>query len=248
MRRIPAISRRRIVRRPADIDGLNVKLLTAPHPGRRTVFPLAVALAASLALAGCGAVEEDPLGVNTSAGGQTRPAAAETPRDGSQAAPVGNDLGDDPLNVGINGARLCGVQPADSRLRYTVMLHNPTLETFTFGEMKLGNPEGLTVLSSMVQTANREGHHHPGAETGAHGGHTAAPTPTAAPEPIGPPVPAEGYRFAPDEHINIIVTVELAEGVTHGSADNILVAFSSPERDYSVAHDLTIDVDAVSCG
>ena len=52
----------------------------------------------------------------------------------------------------------------------------------------------------------------------------------------------------PDAHVNIIVTVELAQGVTHGSAENILVAFSTPERDYSVAHDLKIDVDATSCG
>lgn len=213
---------------------------------RRRTALTAVALAASLALAGCGAVEENPLGVNT-VPGQSGAAAPTTPPDGSQAAPVGNDLGDDPLNVGIDGAELCGVQPQDSRLRYTVMLHNPTLETFTFGEMKLGDPQGLDIISSMVQTANREGHHHPGAETGAHEEHSAAPVPTGTPEPIGPPVPAEGYLFEPDAHVNIIVTVELAEGVTHGSADNILVAFSTQDRDYSVAHDLKIDVDAVSC-
>lgn len=194
-------------------------------------------------------MEEDPLGVNTSNDGAEL-AVPSTSGDGSKAAPVGNDLGDDPLNVGIDGAQLCGVQPENSRLRYTVMLHNPTLETFTFGEMKLGDPEDLNILSSMVQTANREGHHHPGADAAAdpHGGHTATPTPTKAPEPIGPPVPAEGYQFLPDAHVNIIVTVELAEGATHGSADNILVAFSSPERNYSVPHNLEIDVDATSCG
>ncbi|WP_146070809.1 hypothetical protein [Arthrobacter sp. B1805] len=222
-----------------------MKLLTAT-PSRRHPGLLVVSLVAGLALAGCGAVEEDPLGINTSSDGATQ-AAPSDPRDGSQAAPVGNDLGDDPLNVGIDGAELCGVQPDDSRLRYTVMLHNPTLETFTFGEMELGDPQGLIILSSMVQTANREGHHHPGAETGAHGGHSAAPTPTTPPEPIGPPVPADGYQLVPDAHVNIIVTVELAEGATHGSADNILVAFSTPERDYSVAHNLKIDVDATSC-
>ncbi|MHA7210387.1 hypothetical protein [Arthrobacter sp. MDT1-65] len=223
--------------------------LTAPPSRRRTTL-FAVAFAASLALGGCGAVEDNPLGVNTAEG--QAPAAPDTPGSGNQAAAVTDglgDLGDDPLNVGIDGAELCGVQPDDSRLRYTVMLHNPTLETFTFGEMALGDPQGLVILSSMVQTANREGHHHPGAETGAHGEHTATPTPTptASPEPIGPPVPADGYEFLPDAHVNIIVTVELAEGATHGSADNILVAFSTPERDYSVAHDLKIDVDATSC-
>jgi hypothetical protein len=222
-----------------------VKLLTTANRGRAAF--LAVALTASLTLAACGGVEENPLGVNTSAGEQAEPAAPATPKDGAQAAPVGNDLGDDPLNVGVDGAELCGVQPDDSRLRYTVMLHNPTLETFTFGEMKLGNPQGLNILTSMVQTANREGHHHPAAEGGAHEAHTATPTPTASPEPIGPPVPADGYQFAPDAHVNIIVTVELAEGSTHGSADNILVAFASPDRDYSVAHNLKIDVDATSC-
>ncbi len=211
----------------------------------------AVALAGALALAGCGAVEETPLGVNPT-DGQAAPATPGAPGVGSEAASVAGgpgDLGDDPLNVGIDGAELCGVQPDDSRLRYTVMLHNPTLETFTFGEMTLGDPKGLNILSSMVQTANREGHNHPGADAGAHGGHSAtpAPEPSAPAEPIGPPVPAEGFRFAPDAHVNIIVTVELAEGVTHGSADNILVAFSAPERDYSVAHDLKIDVDATSC-
>ncbi|MBG6225830.1 hypothetical protein IWX63_002413 [Arthrobacter sp. CAN_A2] len=223
-----------------------MKLLTAP-PHRRGAALFAVALASSLALAGCGAAEENPLGVNTTDGGQGSGAAAVPGPDGSKAEPVGSDLGEDPLNVGVDGAELCGVQPQDSRLRYTVMLHNPTLETFTFGEMELGNPEGLDILSAKVQTANREGHHHTAPEAGAHEEHTAAPTPTASPEPIGPPVPAEGYRFLPDAHINIIVTVELADGVTHGSADNILVAFSSPERDYSVAHNLKIDVDATSC-
>jgi hypothetical protein len=237
-----------------------VNLLTAP-PARRRTLLTTVALVASLALAGCGAVEENPLGVNTVAGQAQPDASGETgapsgtpsgdPDGGSRTASVAGalgDLGDDPLNVGIDGAELCGVQPDDSRLRYTVMLHNPTLETFTFGEMTLGDPQGLVILSSMVQTANREGHHHAGAEAGAHGEHTATPTPTRAPEPIGPPVPAEGYQFVPDAHVNIIVTVELADGVTHGSADNILVAFSTPERDYSVAHDLKIDVDATSCG
>ncbi|MHA7280632.1 hypothetical protein ACX80H_12835 [Arthrobacter sp. MDT2-2] len=225
-----------------------MNLGTALPPGRRIAL-FAVALSASLALGGCGTAEENPLGVNTAGREQAGSGAVSAPQDGSQAVSVG-DLGEDPLGVGIDGAQLCGVQPDDSRLRYTVMLHNPTLETFTFGEMTLGDPEGLVVLSSMVQTANREGHHHPGAEstTGAHEEHSAAPTPSKAPEPIGPPVPADGYAFEPDAHVNIIITVELAEGVTHGSADNILVAYSTPDRDYSVPHDLAIDVDATSCG
>lgn len=228
-----------------------MKHLTA-LPSRRRGALFAVALTASLALAGCGAAEENPLGVNSAGSDRAQSVDIGEAVDGSRAAPVGNDLGDDPLNVGIDGAQLCGVQPKESRLNYTVMLHNPTLETFTFGEMQLGNPQGLNIVSTKVQTANREGHHHPGAEApgaeaGAHDEHSAAPTPTASPEPIGPPVPAEGYQFEPDAHVNIIVTVELAEGVSNGTADNILVAFSTPERDYSVAHNLKIEVDDTSC-
>ncbi|WP_434992477.1 hypothetical protein [Arthrobacter sp. Ld5] len=223
-----------------------MKLLTAPPRHRGSAF-LAVVLASSLALAGCGATEENPLGVNTPDGGSGSADGAAAGPEGGQAEPVGSDLGDDPLNVGVDGAELCGVQPRDSRLRYTVMLHNPTLETFTFGATALGDPDGLEILSAKVQTANREGHHHAGPATGAHEEHAATPAPSREPEPIGPPVPAEGYQFQPDAHINIIVTVELADGVTHGSADNILVAYSSADRDYSVAHDLKIDVDATSC-
>lgn len=210
----------------------------------------ALALVSLLALAGCGSVEENPLGVNTAVGERVQAAASDGSGTEGQAAPIGTGLGDDPLNVGVDGAELCGVQPKESRLRYTVMLHNPTLETFTFGEMALGNPEGLDIISSMVQTANREGHHHPdapGAED-PHEEHSAAPTTAPAePEPIGPPVPATGYEFAPDAHVNIIVTVELSEGATHGSADNIVVPYSAADRDYSVPHNLRIDVDATSC-
>ncbi|THJ66720.1 hypothetical protein E8P82_07190 [Arthrobacter echini] len=222
-------------------------LLTAPHHGRRAAVLIAT-LSAGLALAGCGATEEDPLGVN-SAGEDSPAVAAGTAGEGdsSSADPIGLAQGEDPLGIGLDGAALCGVQPKDSRLHYTVMLHNPTLESFTFGEMTLGDPEELVILSSQAQTANREGHHHGGTAKGGHDAHAAVPTPTASPEPIGPPVDAEGYVFEPDAHVNIIVTVELAEGAPHGSAENIVVAFSSPERDYAVAHPLKIDVDAVSC-
>ena len=226
-----------------------MKLLTGLSHRRRRAL-LAAALAVPLVVGGCGAVEENPLGVNgvDGAGVVEQVPATGAPVEAQQTDPVGANLGDDPLNVGIDGAELCGVQPRDSRLRYTVMLHNPTLETFTFGEMALGDPQGLDIVSSMVQTANREGHHHGGADVDAHGGHSPTPTPTATQEPIGPPVPADGYRFEPDAHVNIIVTVELADGVTNGTAENILVNFSSSEREYSVAHDLKIEVDATSCG
>lgn len=212
-----------------------------PHRNRATLL---VALGACLVLAGCGAVEEDPLGVNSAADWS---AAGSDGAGAGQADPVGAGLGDDPLNIGRDGAALCGVQPKESRLHYTVMLHNPTLEAFTLGEVRLGDPEDLTVVSTMVQTANREGHHHGGAPEGGHDEHAATPAPTKAPEPIGPPVEAEGYVFEPDAHLNIIVTVELAEGASHGSAENIMVAFANDERDFAVPHPLKIDVDAKSC-
>lgn len=216
--------------------------------GRCAVVLSVLGLGLLPALTACTAVEENPLGVNAV---RSVPQASSAPSTDAGAdgevAPVGMNLGEDPLNVGIDGATLCGVQPRDSRLRYTVMLHNPTLETFTLGEMALGNPKDLTILSSMVQTANREGHHHGGPDLEEHDAHSASPTPTAPPEPIGPPVPADGYQFVPDAHINIIVTVELAEGASRGTADNILVDFSSSARDYEVAHDLGITVDATSC-
>jgi hypothetical protein len=195
-------------------------------------------------LAGCGVAEENPLNVN---------AARQAPAGTVQGAPAGTALGEDPLNIAADGAKLCGVQPKDSFQEYTVMLHNPTLEVFTFGEITLGSPKGLRVVSAEITPANREGHGHhgAGAEAGAHAGHSETPAPPTTPaEPstfLVKPVPADGYRFEPDAHINIVVAVALEEGVDNGTAENIMVRFASAERDYAVAHNLSIEIDRTTC-
>jgi hypothetical protein len=196
-------------------------------------------------LAGCGVAEENPLDVN---------AAREAPAGPVEGSPAGTVTGEDPLNIGADGAKLCGVQPKDSFQEYTVMLHNPTLEVFTFGDISLGSPENLRVVSAEITPANKEGHGHHGAgdDAGAHGGHeeSAAPTAEAAEEPstfLVEPVPAAGYRFEPDSHINIVVAVALEEGADNGTAENVLVEFASSEREYAVPHDLEIEIDRTTC-
>ncbi|MHA7264232.1 hypothetical protein ACX80W_13625 [Arthrobacter sp. TMN-37] len=201
----------------------------------------AAALTAAL-LAGCGVTEENPLDVN---------AAREVSAGSVQGSPAGTVKGEDPLNIGADGAKLCGVQPQESFQEYTVMLHNPTLEEFTFGEISLGDPQGLRMVSAEVTPANKEGHGHHGA--GADAGHAGHGEATVTAEPAEPstflvePVPADGYRFTPDSHINIVVAVALEDGVDNGTARNILVRFASSERDYEVAHNLEIEIDRTSC-
>ncbi|WP_155850280.1 hypothetical protein [Arthrobacter sp. Br18] len=222
--------------------------------GGLTAAILVVAL-----MSGCAATEDNPLNVNTARDGQRSEGTASAGQDADgrslagQSEPdsafVGDNLGDDPLNVGADGAKLCGVQPKGGVLTYTVMLHNPTLQTFVFGDIGLGSPNGLTAVSAEITPANREGHGNHGAAPGAHGEHEAVPTP----EPTAPstfavePVPATGYVFEPDQHINIVVAVELNEGVQRGTAENVLVGFSTPEREYSVPHNLNITIDAATC-
>ncbi|MBG6185127.1 hypothetical protein IWX65_003106 [Arthrobacter sp. CAN_A214] len=161
--------------------------------------------------------------------------------------------GDDPLGIAKDGAKLCGVQPQNSFQQYTLLLHNPTLETFTFSGVELGSPQGLEILSTEITPANKEGHgNHGAAPAGAdHSGHDATPIPTET-EPesstfLVDPVPAEGFIFEPDAHIDIVVEVALDETVETGTADNIVVDFSSPTRDYSVAHPLSITVERTTC-
>ena len=43
------------------------------------------------------------------------------------------------------------------------------------------------------------------------------------------------------------VSFDIAQGQKGPTAENIVVAFSSAERDYAVPHPLSIDVDATSC-
>lgn len=250
----------------------DVKYGSEPHLRRRRNRVVAALVGVVLSCAACGGVDENPLNVNgdRSAGASSSSQAA-TPEDsesgvagsgapeaGGEAAgavAVGSDWGDDPLGIAQDGATLCGVQPRDSFQQYTLLLHNPTLETFTFSGIELGSPEGLSIVSAEVTPANKEGHHHaaaPGAG-GAHTGHDAVPTPAPSPTPTKPstfsvkPVPAQGFAFVPDAHIDIVVEVALDESVETGTAENITVNFSSPNRDYSVAHPLNITVERTTC-
>ncbi|RJT81054.1 hypothetical protein D6T63_07710 [Arthrobacter cheniae] len=159
------------------------------------------------------------------------------------------------MGIAKDGATLCGVQPEKSLQQYTLLLHNPTLETFTFSEIGLGSPEGLSVVSVEVTPANKEGHGNRGAAPGStpHAEHEAVPSPTETETDEEPstfevePVPAEGFVFEPDAHIDIVVKVALDEAVDRGTAENVVVDFSSPTREYSVAHPLNITVDRTSC-
>jgi hypothetical protein len=226
---------------------------------RRTGLILSV-IAFALVSAGCGAVDENPLNVNgnrsssaptteSAAGSEAGGVAKEGP---AEAAPTGDVWGDDPLGITEDGATLCGVQPKDSFQQYTLLLHNPTLETFTFTDIELGSPEGLSVVSAEVTPANKEGHGNHGAAPGSsHAEHEAVPSPAGTePEPSTfevEPVPVEGFAFEPDAHIDIVVKVALEETADRGTAENVAVGFSSPAREYSVAHPLNITVDRTSC-
>ncbi|WP_104118995.1 hypothetical protein [Arthrobacter sp. B1805] len=170
----------------------------------------------------------------------------------SEGAPARDAWGDDPLGITKDGATLCGVQPEKSFQQYTLLLHNPTLETFTFTYVELGSPEGLSVVSAEVTPANKEGHGNHGAAPGpAHAEHEAVPSPAeteAEPSTFEvEPVPVEGFVFEPGAHIDIVVKVALEEAADRGTAENVAVGFSSPAREYSVAHPLNITVDRTSC-
>ena len=234
-------------------------IMEAQHTRTRAVVAGLVLIAG---LTGCSAVEQNPLNVNASrsavqggadASGTGRDSA--DPAEGSAASFITENLDDDPLKIGVDGATLCGVQPKDSFLQYTIMVHNPTLETFTFNAINLGASEGLTQVSATITPANREGHGNHGAPAAGPGDHsstghdTPAPTPTASvPSTFSvEPVPAVGYQFEPDQHINIVVSVALQEGVQRGTADDIVVGFSSPGREFSVPHDLNITIDRTTC-
>ncbi|MUK02208.1 hypothetical protein GM708_09900 [Vibrio cholerae] len=237
---------------------------------RRPRARLALGLLVIAAVSGCGVAEQNPLNVNTQdvnaqdggedAGqGSTRSSvsAPEDAKEGQDGASfISADLDDDPLNIRADGATLCGVQPKDSFLQYTIMLHNPTLETFTFDSVDLVDAQGLGKIDAKITPANREGHGNHGASPAVAGGHGAAghdATPTPTPSPTEPstfsvePVPAVGYQFEPDQHINIVVSVALEESATRGTADDVLVGFSATAREFSVPHDLNITIDKSTC-
>ena len=255
---------------------------TEGRPSMSTLHRQAVRLVTGVfvvaSLAGCAATEENPLNVNAMSAGQPDAAAesssprptvttesgpavtpdsspADTP-DNDTASFISESLGEDPLNIRADGATLCGVQPQDSILQYTIMLHNPTLDTFTFDSIDLVDAQGLSKVDAKVARANREGHGNHGASPAQpteHGtaGHDATPTPSpSATDPSTPvaPVPAVGYLFEPDQHINIVVSVALDDAATRGTADDVLIGFSSSSgRQFSVPHDLNITIDRTTC-
>lgn len=199
-------------------------------------------------LCGCMVTEENPLNVNAERGVEA----------GADAAPVSvTDFGDDPLNLGENGASLCSVQLSAGYQEYTVLVHNETLETFTLQDVGLGSPENLNILSAEVTPANREGHNHGGGEgdaAGGHAGHGDAVVPAETEEAeeeqstfLVEPVPAEGYEITTHEYINVVVTVALDEGAESGSSQHIEIDYSAGDQEFTGEHPLQIEMQRTSC-
>lgn len=202
------------------------------------------AMLAALLISGCMAVEENPLDVNSPRSQENVSAVQETVQ----------DFGDDPLNLAENGATLCATQPDIGFQEFTVLVHNEALETFTLDDVALQDPDGLTLLSAEVSTANRDGHHkgHSDDGGGGHGTHSAEPAPAVpseTAEPAGPvePVPAEGYEITTHEYINLVVTVSIADGADAGTAQGVTVAYSTDGRQFSGTHPLVVQLDREGC-
>lgn len=189
------------------------------------------------------AVEENPLNVNSPRSQENVSAVQETVE----------DFGDDPLNLAENGATLCATQPDIGYQEFTVLVHNEALETFTLDDVALKDPEGLTLVSAEVSTANRDGHHkaHGDDDGGAHGSHSAEPeaAPAEEAEPAGPvePVPAEGYNITTHEYVNLVVAVSIADGVDSGTAQGVAVDYSTGGQTFTGTHPLILELDREGC-
>lgn len=216
----------------------------------RSVALMGSALLVALLSTGCMTVEENPLDVNSPRSDQQNVSAVERTEQTVQ------DFGDDPLNLADNGATLCTKQPAIGFQEFTVLVHNEALETFTFEDISLKDPTGLSIVSAEVSKANRDGHHKAhggdgGADGGDHGGHSAAPAPeeSAAAEPTGPvtPVPADGYNITTHEYVNLVVAVAIEEGAESGSAQGITVAYSANGQEFTGTHPLIVQLERESC-
>lgn len=211
-----------------------------------------VSVAAAGLLSGCMAVEENPLNVNT---------AEEVPANASLVQPQASDvpaaLGEDPLQLGINGSKLCMVQP-DGFQEFTVLIHNQTLETFTLDDVRLGDGKNLTLISAEASPANREGHHGASGsdaaepKSGGHGeGHatgSASAEATKAPSTLSvDPVPAVGYEISTLEYVNVVLAVSINDGADEGTAKNIEIDYSSADRTYEATHNLELQLGRESC-
>lgn len=210
----------------------------------RPYIAAAGAVLVALSSAGCAAVEENPLSVNSP--------RSEANVSAVEASPA--DFGDDPLNLAENGASLCSSQPDIGFQEFTVLVHNEALETFTLEDISLADPLGLTLVSAEVSPANRDGHHkaHGDAGGAGHGGHSTAPA-TAAPdetaEPAGPvePVPAQGYTITTHEYINLVVAVSIEDGADAGTAQGITVGYSTGDAEFTGTHPLKVELNREGC-
>lgn len=205
---------------------------------------------AALLVSGCMPIEENPLDVNSP---RSQEKVSQQSVSNQQTTA---DFGEDPLNLAENGGTLCYTQPDIGFQKFTVLVHNEALETFTLDDVTLQDPEGLTLVSAEVSPANREGHHKAhgdaDADAGAHGTHSAEPapaTPSESAAPAGPvePVPAEGYNITTHEYINLVVAVSIADGADAGTAQGLTVAYSTGDQEFTGTHPLVVELDRESC-
>lgn len=220
----------------------------------RTAAMLGVSVITAALISGCGGMEENPLNVNSAPQPVQSAAVAGEPDTGVLAGA----LGEDPLQLGANGAKLCSVQPALGYQEYTVLIHNETLESFTVDDVSLGSPSGVTLNAAEVTPANRGGHGTHGMDdgtvmggdehTGAHGAGEMADM-EDMPENVffTEPVPAVGYEISTLEYLNVVVSVSLDEGVDRGTSEFIEIDYSTADGSFTGQHPLAITMDRDSC-
>lgn len=150
---------------------------------------------------------------------------------------------DDPLNVGVNGAKLCSKQPPTGSSTFTILVHNATDQVFTLGDVELGSPQQLTLQSVQVSPANREGHHSSSDQTmdmDMDMEESEAPAPAE-------PVPATGFKIETHDYINVLVEVSIEENADSGTAAYVELDYSSADRDYTVQHPVEIELTKNGC-
>ncbi|WP_019483871.1 hypothetical protein [Arthrobacter sp. TB 23] len=218
----------------------------------RTATILGSSVLAVGLISGCGGMEENPLNVN---GASPEQAVA----DASETEVIAASLGEDPLQLGVNGAKLCSVQPALGYQEYTVLIHNETLESFTIDDVSLGSPSGVTLNSAEVTPANRGGHGTHGMEDGtvmgggdehteAHGSGDMADM-GDMPQNVffTEPVPAVGYEISTLEYLNVVVSVSLDDDADRGTSEYVEIDYSTADGSFTGKHPLVITMDQDSC-
>ncbi|MHA7275310.1 hypothetical protein [Arthrobacter sp. HLT1-21] len=221
----------------------------------RTATILGISVITAGLISGCGGVENNPLNVNSAPQPSQGANVAEAPAAGVVPA----SLGDDPLQLGANGAKLCSVEPALGYQEYTVLIHNETLESFTIDDVSLGSPSGVTLDSAEVTPANRGGHGTHGMadgtvmgggdeHSGAHGADKMAAE-SDMPENVffTEPVPAVGYEISTLEYLNVVVSVSLEEDAERGTSEFVEIDYSTADGSFTGQHPLSITIDSDSC-